>query len=67
MSLFCCQGERVVINWDLNKRICAAEGDREALLRLVAEEGPAFDAVNVATCLNRLKTNTTSISAACLA
>jgi GTPase Era involved in 16S rRNA processing len=53
-----------VINWDLNKRICAAEGDREALLRLVAEEGPAFDAVNVATCLNRLDTNTFSISAA---
>ena len=43
-----------MINWGLNKRICAAEGDREALLRLVAEEGSGFDAVNVATCLNRL-------------
>jgi hypothetical protein len=37
----------------LNKRICAAEGDREALLRLVADEGPAFNIVNVATCLIR--------------
>jgi hypothetical protein len=54
-----------VINWDLNKRICAAEGDREALLRLVAEEGPGFDAVNVATCLNRLESNATSVLAAC--
>jgi hypothetical protein len=51
----------------LNKRICAAEGDREALLRLVAEEGPAFDAVNVATCLNRLETKTTLILAVCAA
>jgi hypothetical protein len=46
----------------LNKRICAAEGDRKALLRLVAEEGPAFNVVNVATCLNRLETKISSIA-----
>jgi hypothetical protein len=36
----------------INKEICAAEG-REALLQLVEEKGRNFDAVNVATCLNR--------------
>jgi hypothetical protein len=36
----------------INKEICDAEG-REALLQLVEEKGRDFDAVNVATCLNR--------------
>jgi hypothetical protein len=43
----------VVINWALNTLICDAEGNREALLGLVAKRGEEFDAVNVATCLNR--------------
>jgi hypothetical protein len=36
----------------INKEICYAEG-REALLQLVEEKGRDFNAVNVATCLNR--------------
>jgi hypothetical protein len=36
----------------INKEICYAEG-REALLQLVEEKGRDFNAINVATCLNR--------------
>jgi hypothetical protein len=37
----------------INRLICDAEGNREELLGIVAKKGPAFDAVNVSTCLNR--------------
>jgi hypothetical protein len=47
------QGDGVVINWALNKLLQGAEGNREELLGLVAERAQEFDAVNVATCLNR--------------
>jgi hypothetical protein len=47
------QGDGVVINWALNKLIQGAEGNRVELLGLVAKRGQEFDAVNVATCLNR--------------
>jgi hypothetical protein len=39
-------------NFAINKEICAAEG-RDVLLELVEEKGRDFNAVNVATCLNR--------------
>jgi hypothetical protein len=39
--------------WALNKIICDADGDREALLGLVEGKGEDFNAVNVTTCLNR--------------
>jgi hypothetical protein len=37
----------------LNKLICDAEGNREALLGLVERKGEGFNAVNMTTCLNR--------------
>jgi hypothetical protein len=37
----------------INRLVCDAEGNREALLGLVAMRGEEFDAVNVSTCLNR--------------